>query len=689
LGIISLLILIPIVIAVLLLVAKCDKLRDPIVIAGGIVIAGLSIYFAVTHFGIDVFKPWSGESVDFFGFAAEAQPLAESVGNVMMVVKVALAILVVVMGFKYRKPLVIVLTVIQTPLLVWFETTKGRTISVESHINVDNFSLIMGLIIGVVGSMVCIYAVGYMKDFARHQSEGKDKRPFFFFLMFIFLAAMFGIVISNNMLWMYFFWEITTICSFFLIGYTKTDEAIRNSFKALTINLLGGLSFACAIIVMGNYFGPGTLELSAVIENGVMFQSQMAAQGSANATEPIVSLIAILLAFAGITKAAQMPFQGWILGAMVAPTPVSALLHSSTMVKAGVFLIVKLAPLLGFNTAFSVVPGFFIGPGFLVTFVGGITFLFASLAALSQSNAKRVLAYSTVANLGLIIACAGIGTPEAVWAAIMLIIFHAVTKALLFLCVGTVEHNIGSRDIEDMDGLFGRMPRLATIMIIGIAAMFLAPFGMLISKWAALQAVIDSGNIWVMLSLVFGSSATLFYWTKWLGKTTAVVAGKESIEEKVHYSEWGILGGLTAFAILITMTFPFYSRGIVVPYLIGAFQGTSERVFTSLSMDNMVIMIVMVVLIIILALLFYGKTSGRVVPIYMAGVNEGDNLTFVGARQKDIPITLRNWYLKEMFPEESTNRIGNIMVYVVFAIVFSYAAFMGITLYGYVIGGGF
>jgi ech hydrogenase subunit A len=450
------------------------------------------------------------------------------------------------------------------------------------------------------------------------------------------------------------------------------------------------MAFVCAIIVMGNYFETtGTLELSMVLDYGVRYRMEMVAQCAANTTEPIVGLVAILLAFAGITKAAQMPFNSWLLGAMVAPTPTSALLHSSTMVKAGVVLIVKLAPVLGFSSAFSIVPGFIIGPGFLVTIVGGATFLFASLAALSQSNAKRVLAYSTVANLGLIVACAGIGTAEAVWAAIMLIIFHAVTKSLLFLCVGTVEHNIGSRDIEDMDGLFGRMPRLAVFMIVGIAAMFLAPFGMLISKWAALKSFIDSGDIWVILALVFGSAATLFYWTKWLGKTTTVVAGRVNIEDKVHKSEWSVLGGLTAFTIGVTVTFPFFSKSIVVPYLSSAFSGLNESTYEALKEDNLIIMMIMVVLIVVLALLFYGKTAGRIVPIYMSGVNEGDNLTYKGAMQKDIPITLRNWYLEDMFPERTMNRIGIIITCVVFAITFSYAIFWAIQLYMVMMGGGY
>jgi len=689
LGILSLLILIPLVVAIVLLAVKSSKLRDPIVIGAGIFIAGFSIFFAVGHFGVDAFTPWlTGGTIEFFGISADASHVAEGLTNTMLVIEVALAVLIIALSVKYKKILPIVLIAIQTPLIIWFELTKGREIAVRSYISVDNFSLIMILIIGVIGSMICIYSVGYMKDFAKHHHEGKDRRPFFFFMMFLFLAAMFGIVICNNMVWMFFFWEITTLCSFLLIGYTKTPEAIKNSFHALRMNLLGGVAFVSAIIVMGNYFGTGTVELSTVLDYGVAYRVEMTMQGSANTTEPVIGVIAMLLIFAGITKAAQMPFSSWLLGAMVAPTPVSALLHSSTMVKAGVFIIIKLAPVLGFNSAFSVVPGFIIGPGFLASLIGGVTFMFASMAALSQSNAKRVLAYSTVSNLGLIIACAGVGTAEAVWAAIMLVIFHAVTKALLFLCVGTAEHNIGSRDIEDMDGLFGRMPKLATFMIVGIAAMFLAPFGMLISKWAALQSFIDAGDIWVILAIVFGSAATLFYWTKWLGKTTAIVAGRESIENKVHHSEWGVLGGLTVFTLIITITFPFFSKGLVVPYLTYAFADTPDKQFEALRTDNMIIMMIMVVLIIVLALLFYGRTDKRIVPIYMAGVNEGDNLTYLGSMQKNMPVTLRNWYLEEMFPEKTMIRVGNIITGVVLAITFSYVVSLAMSLYYYLTQGG-
>jgi ech hydrogenase subunit A len=465
--------------------------------------------------------------------------------------------------------------------------------------------------------------------------------------LFLFLAAMYGIVFSNNLVWLFFFWEITTLCSFFLIGFTKTPEAIRNSFRALIMNLLGGLGFVFAILYAG--MNLQTLELDVLLEIG------------AYGGDFYIMLPVALLVFAGLTKAAQMPFNSWLLGAMVAPTPTSALLHSSTMVKAGVFLILKLSPVLGL----------FSPAGIMAMFVGGVTFLMASFAAISQSNAKRVLAYSTVANLGLIVACAGTAHPAAIWAATMLIIFHAVTKSLLFLCVGTAEHNIGSRDIEDMDGLFGRLPRLATFMIIGISAMFLAPFGMLVSKWAALEAVINSGNPFLILFIIFGSSVTLFYWGKWLGKLVAIVARRENIQHRVHGEEWCSLGTLVALVVAACLTFPTYSKHVVVPYISDAFFGadTARITATLLNADNMVIMAILVAVIVLLPLLFYGRTQKKIVPIYLAGAGLGDDLRYMGAMQKETEFQLRNWYMEGYFNEKRMNLIGVIATCIVFLII--------------------
>ena len=617
-GTILFLIFFPMIIAFVLLAAKSDKARDMIVYISTAIIAGVSIVVAVQYFG-------AGEKF----FPAHTHV----VGYLMMAVEIGLAIYIIFTGIKHKKYLASLLAIIQTPLMIWFELGTGHEIESQANMYIDKLSIIMILIIGIIGSLICVYALGYMKDFQHHHAGEKDRRPWFFFVMFLFLGAMVGLVTSNNMIWMYFFWEITSLSSFWLIGYTRTGEAINNSFRALIMNLFGGLGFVIGIIILGNIFG--TVELSTMLLYGSVYGD-------------LVAIPAAFFAFAGITKAAQMPFNSWLLGAMVAPTPTSALLHSSTMVKAGVFLIIKLAPVLGINNF----------AGLMVMMVGGITFLFASCAAISQNNAKRVLAYSTIANLGLIVACGGVGTPEAVWAGIMLIIFHAITKSLLFLCVGTAEHHIGSRMIEDMDGLFVRMPKVAMFMIIGIAGMFLAPFGMLISKWATMTSFVDSGNFILVGIICFGSAVTAFYWLKWMGKLSAVVAGETDIEQSVHKSETFVHMTLAILTVVVCLIFTLISLYALVPYLEGVFGGVTDGLLSS---SNMIIMVIMLAVLVLLAAMFFGKSKKSEVPIYLSGVNTGDNRTYYGSMQKEVQFTLRNWHMESIFGEHRMNVIGDVL----------------------------
>jgi ech hydrogenase subunit A len=174
------------------------------------------------------------------------------------------------------------------------------------------------------------------------------------------------------------------------------------------------------------------------------------------------------------------------------------------MVNAGVYLILRMAPLYH-GTLFSSYLAFF----------GAFTFIATSTLALSQKNGKKILAYSTIANLGMIVACAGIGSPAAIAAGILLILFHAVAKGLLFMCMGYVEQNIGSRMIEDMRGLYGRMPKTTIIMVFGMITMFLPPFGALLSKWMVIEA--SAHNPMVVIMLALGSAFTVVFWARWAG----------------------------------------------------------------------------------------------------------------------------------------------------------------------------
>jgi ech hydrogenase subunit A len=495
---------------------------------------------------------------------------------------------------------------------------------------VDKFSVILAFINGVVGGGICLYALGYMKEYHEHaHKEVADRRPFFFALLFIFMGAMFGISFSNNLLWLYFFWEVTTLCSFLLIGYTRTEEARNNALRALVMNLFGGVGFAAALGWM-HYHGQ-TLELQAMLASG----------------KGLALLPAALLCFAGVTKSAQLPFSKWLLGAMVAPTPVSALLHSSTMVKAGVYLILRMAPLIRETHV-----------GLMVAMVGAVTFVIGSLAAITAHDAKRLLAWSTVANLGLIGLCGGIGTDAAVWAGLLLIIFHAVAKCLMFLCVGVVEHKLHTRDIDAMSGLVLRMPRVAVAMLIGMAGMFLAPFGMLVSKWAVLKAVVDAYPI-LSIFIAFGSSATLFFWVKWMGTLLQAVGTPARIKKEFDWTEGVALFNLSGGVFMCCALFPIISSHYIEPYVTAIYHPTTP---IGLGSGNIILMTCMMTLVLLFPMSFLNYGRGvKVVDAYLGGANvetHGGSVKFIGSGGQVTAAETNNYYLRGLFSEAWLARAG-------------------------------
>jgi ech hydrogenase subunit A len=550
----------------------------------------------------------------------------------MLLVEMAMSLFILYVGVRAKKPLIVLLTLAQAGLMVWFEFTAGAHLEVAQNLFVDKFTVIMALINGIVGGGICIYALGYMREYheVAHRDVA-DRRPLFFALLFIFMGAMFGLIFANNLVWLFLFWEITTLCSFLLIGYTQTEEAKRNALRALVMNLAGGLAFALAIVWLQKK--TGSIELQAMINSP---------------DKALVLLPAALLCFAGITKSAQLPFSSWLLGAMVAPTPVSALLHSSTMVKAGVYLVLRMAPLVAGTKV-----------GMMVALVGAVTFVVGSLAAITTSEAKRVLAWSTVANLGLIVLCGGIGTYQAVWAGILLIIFHAVAKCLLFLCVGVVEHKLHSRNIEDMSGLVVRMPHVAIMMQIGMAGMFLAPFGMLISKWAVLKAVVDAYPS-LTVFIAFGSAATLFFWVKWMGKLVEVVGTGERIRKELVLGEAIALYGLSAATALACLLFPLISTCFISPYVAEVyFHSATLPAGDIIGKGNTIIMMIMMAMVMLFPITFFNYGRGvRVTDAYLGGANLHSSTRFLGSASAVENVTMHNYYLHSLFDEAWLSRWG-------------------------------
>ena len=591
----------PVLLAAILFLIRKEDLRGYMVYAGTGVIMLITVIF-IMQWIFDGSETWM------------LYPSTELPDHLIAAGDIFLMGLILYMSLKYKRPLPAILSIVQTVLMLYVESTAK--IAEGPHIMVDWFTILMCIIIAFIGGFICIYTVGYMKGYHNNHTDVRDRQPFFFAMLFLFLGAMFGLVFSQSLIWMYFFWEVTSVISFLMIGYTKTEEAINNSFNALWMNLLGGLGFAVAIAWM--CLVNGTAQLQDVL--------------TAGSEIPL-----ICLALAGLTKSAQLPFSTWLLGAMVAPTPSSALLHSATMVKAGVYLLLRISPALEGNTT-----------GMIVSSIGGFTFIAASMMAIAQNDGKKVLAFSTISNLGLIVGCAGIGVEETVWAAIFLVIFHSVSKSMLFQSVGAAENTLHSRDIEDMHGLIIRVPKLAYIMGIGIAGMYLAPFGMLISKWVALKAFVDSGNFILVLFIAYGSATTMFYWTKWLAKLLCYHIPRDTVKDVTLKDEYVSMFFHAAVMLLLCLFLPLVASWLVNPIVQELF-GNATSVLSMSVLTTMAIMLVSI-FIVPVVMFFISRSSHRdLVPIYMNGINKGDNRYFVNSFGEDEHLYLSNWYLRFEF----------------------------------------
>lgn len=547
----------------------------------------------------------------------------------------ALLGLILFFGIKFKNRIIAGLSLAQIALLAFFEFVVLKGGHAEpAGLFCDNLSLIMVLIISIAGSLIVFYALPYMEHHEHHLKLKASRQPRFFALLFLFIGAMNALVLVNDLMLFYFCFEITTLCSFLLIGHDKTREARQNALTALWINSLGGLALLLGIVLI--YTQLHTLDIQVVISQAKGLDTLLIPLG--------------LLCVAGFTKAAQMPFQKWLLGAMVAPTPTSALLHSSTMVKAGVYLVIRFAP------AFEGTP---LSAG--VAVCGAFTFLSAAALAIGQSNGKKVLAYSTVSNLGLILACAGINTHAAITAAILLVIFHAVSKALLFLCMGSIEQHIGSRDIEDMRGLFGEMPKTALIITLGILTMILPPFGMLLGKWMAIESA--AGNLFTLLMLAMGSALTVVYWARWAGILMGSDFKGDSRPEHLPGLARLPLVSLLVSAVVLSMSAPF----IYAKMILTDFSGTtaafsvSNGVMANASGSFAVIPLFLIAIGVFLFALAKSKPGRRtrLSGPYMSGISGQENGTYIGPMNKIMGSVQSNYYLSGFFGEKKLSGIVN------------------------------
>ncbi|HLS99681.1 MAG: monovalent cation/H+ antiporter subunit A [Porticoccaceae bacterium] len=308
-------------------------------------------------------------------------------------------------------------------------------------LRMDGLAWLFALLVQGIGLLVVLYARYYMSP--------KDPVPRFFAFLLAFMAAMLGVVLSGNLIQLVIFWELTSITSFLLIGYWHHRiDAQRGARMAFTVTAAGGLCLLAGVMLLGHIVG--SYDLAVVLAAG----ERVRAHDGYLAT-------LVLIALGALTKSAQFPFHFWLPHAMAAPTPVSSFLHSATMVKAGVFLLILLWPVL------SGTPEWF----WLITGAGTCTLLLGSFYAIFQHDLKGLLAYSTISHLGLITVLLGMGSPLAVAAAIFHTLNHGIFKASLFMAAGIIDHETGTRDMRRLRGLYNALPYTATLAIVASASM--------------------------------------------------------------------------------------------------------------------------------------------------------------------------------------------------------------------------
>ena len=350
-------------------------------------------------------------------------------------------------------------------------------------LRLNGLSWLFTVMVTGIGFLVVLYARYYMSP--------KDPVPRFFSFFLAFMGAMLGIVLSGNLIQLVIFWELTGIFSFFLIGYWHHNSTARDGARmALIVTGAGGLALLVGMLLIGHIVGSYDLDVVLAADDTIR-------------DHPLYLPLLLLVLFAAFTKSAQFPFHFWLPRAMAAPTPVSAYLHSATMVKAGVFLLVLLWPVLSGTAAWL----------WIVTYVGLATLLIGAYSAIFQHDLKGLLAYSTISHLGLITTLIGMSSPLALVAAIFHIVNHATFKASLFMAAGIIDHETGTRDIRRLSGLFGFLPFTATLAMVAAAAMAGVPLlnGFLSKEMFFAETALRNSNPFYNISLpVVAVVASLF-----------------------------------------------------------------------------------------------------------------------------------------------------------------------------------
>jgi multicomponent Na+:H+ antiporter subunit A len=410
------------------------------------------------------------------------------------------------------------------------------SLNVDFQVMLDSLGLLFALLITGIGSLVVFYSIYYL-------SKDHEKLNTFYVYLLLFMGAMLGVVLSDNLIVLYMFWEFTSFSSFLLIGYWYNREKSRyGAQKSMLITVLGGLSLLGGIILL--YLMTGTFSIS-----------EIAGQVNNLYLEPLFIPALIFVLIGAFTKSAQFPFHIWLPDAMEAPTPVSAYLHSATMVKAGIYLVARMSPIFAEEALWL----------WLVAGIGLITLFWGSFSAVKQTDLKAILAFSTVSQLGLIMSLLGVGAAAlhfesigdvnytvATAAAIFHLINHATFKGSLFMVVGIIDHETGTRDIRRLGGLMNLMPITFTLAVIGAFSMAgLPPFNGFLSKEMFFSGMVRLAEFnlfnfdtWGILFPIVAWVASIFTFIYCMIIVFKTFAGKlqpERLEKTPHEAPFGML----------------------------------------------------------------------------------------------------------------------------------------------------
>ncbi len=440
---------------------------------------------------------------------------------------------------KNKSWLVGLLTILQLGALLYLITSLPAIHSMQFM--VDKLSVFMFLLINVISSIIAVFSIKYIEA----EDCSSFRKKYFMSILFWFIAVMNGIVAVDNLEYFFLFFELTTLASFLFIGFRKDSTSQKNAITALWMNQIGGLAILIAIFFIA-YNGYGDPTFSNLL---------------AHTTAPGILLPLAFLSMAALIKGAQMPFSKWLLGAMVAPTPVSALLHSSTMVKIAPFIILRLSPALKDTPVATVIIA-------LTAFV----FVAAAIGALSQDNLKRILAHSTIALLALMIMMAAVGTPVTLVASLTLVLFHGLSKCMLFLNAGVLERVFHFKETSDMDKLAETGPFTSFVITIGFMSLLLPPFGAFIGKWFSIETLGKLAvhqklfGALVIVAIACGGAILSLLYFKVLGLLIAKTGYRDNVRVETNHALYSvsiyILLGLIFFSVL---GFPVLMTDFFVP----------------------------------------------------------------------------------------------------------------------------